>query len=130
MMTNNATGETHWELGQLDPEVYFAIEKLKIGEISKSIEFSSPFGESIFKIIKLRNKTLPHVANLKDDYSRIQQAAIEEKKSKYIKEWIDKRIPKNYVEFKINELGDYSNFLLNKDGTVNCPMLGRWMVKP
>jgi peptidyl-prolyl cis-trans isomerase SurA len=130
MMTNPATGESHWELGQLDPEVYFAIDKLKIGEISKSIEFSSPFGESIFKIIKLRNKTLPHVANLKDDYSRIQQAAIEEKKSRYIREWIDKRIPKNYFEFKINELGEYAQNFIGKDGTVNCPMLGRWLVKP
>ena len=129
-MTNPQTGETFWELGQLDPEVYFAIDKLKLGEISNPIEFKSPYGEAIYKIVKIRNKTSPHIANMSDDYSRIQQAAIEEKKSKYIAEWVDKKISKNYIEVKINSLGDYSRFLIDEKGNTQCTSLARWMKKP
>jgi peptidyl-prolyl cis-trans isomerase SurA len=101
-----------------------------LGEISDPIEFSSPYGESIYKIVKLRNKTTPHVANMNDDYSRIQQAAVEEKKSKHIRDWVDKKIPRNYVEIKFNQLGDYSKYLIDQEGKSHCPMLGRWMMKP
>ncbi len=130
IMTNPTSGEAYWELGELDPEIYFAIDKLKLGEISAPIEFSSPYGESIYKIVKLRNKTTPHVANMNDDYSRIQQAAVEEKKSKHIRDWVDKKIPRNYVEIKFNQLGDYSKYLIDQEGKSHCPMLGRWMMKP
>jgi len=127
IMTNPTTNEAYWELGALDPEVYFAIEKLKIGDISAPIEFSSPYGESIFKIVKIRNKTTPHVANMRNDYSRIQQASVEEKKSKHIKLWVDKKIPKNYIEVKVYALGEYANYLFEK-GTARCEQLARWMI--
>jgi peptidyl-prolyl cis-trans isomerase SurA len=129
IMMNTMTGEAFWELGDLDPEVYFAIDKLKLGEISAPIEFSSPYGESIFKIVKLRNKSKPHVANMRDDYSRIQQAAVEEKKSRHIMDWVDKKITRNYVEIKLSVIGDYSKHFLKEDGTPKCSNLERWMWK-
>ncbi len=131
IMTNPMTGESYWELGDLDPEVYFAIDKLKLGEISAPIEFSSPYGETIYKIVKLRNKTSPHVANMRDDYSRIQIASVEEKKSRFIRDWVNGKLYRNYVEIKLDALGDYSKYFLNEQGKVHCEQLGRWLsVKP
>jgi len=130
VLTNPTTGEGYWELGDLEPEIYFAIEKLKIGDISSPVEFASPQGESLFKIIKIRNRSFPHIANLKDDYSRIYQAAIEEKKVNFIQEWVNKKIPKNFVDIKYNALGDYvKNFYPNNKDSV-CPLLTRWNLRP
>jgi peptidyl-prolyl cis-trans isomerase SurA len=67
---------------------------------------------------------------MSDDYSRIQQAAVEEKKSRFIADWVDKKISKNYVEVKINSLGDYSRFLIDEKGNTQCAALARWMKKP
>jgi len=127
MMMNPNSGESHWELGDLDPEVYFAIDKLKVGEITNPIVFSSPYGESIFKIVKLRSKSNPHLASMRDDYSRIQQAAIESKKSKHISEWVNKKIVKNFVEIKITALGDYAQYFVDNTGKPKCNILVRWM---
>lgn len=127
IMMNPNSGESHWELGDLDPEIYFAIDKLKVGEISNPIEFSSPYGESIFKIVRLRSKSTPHVANLRDDYSRIQQAAVESKKSKHISDWVNKKIAKNYIEIKITALGDYAQYFVDNFGKPKCNILLRWM---
>ena len=126
-MTNPNSGESQWELGDLDPEIYFAIDKLKVGEISTPIEFSSPYGESIFKIVRLRSKSTPHIANMRDDYSRIQQAAVEAKKSKHISDWVNQKITKNYVEIKLNALGEYAKYFSDELGRAKCAMLARWM---
>ena len=129
-MMNPQTGEPYWELGDLSPEVYFAIEKLKKGEISEAIEYSTPFGEKEYTLIKIRNRTIPHVANLQDDYSRIQMAAKEEKKSRYIQEWVAKKIDDHYVEFKFQSLGSYADFFIQKNGQAKNPQLQRWMMEP
>ena len=129
-LLNPQTGEAYWELGDLSPEIYFAIEKLKVGEITQPIEFSSPFGETVYKIIKIRNRTAPHIANLKNDYSRIQSAATEEKRSRYIQEWVTKKIARNYVEIKFSAMGEYARYLTDQNGLPNCSSLSRWMVKP
>ena len=129
-LLNPQTGEAYWELGDLSPEIYFAIEKLKVGEITQPIEFSSPFGETVYNIIKIRNRTAPHIANLKNDYSRIQSAATEEKRSRYIQEWVTKKIARNYVEIKFSAMGEYARYLTDQNGLPNCSSLSRWMVKP
>lgn len=129
-LLNPQTGEPYWELGDLSPEVYFAIEKLKVGEITQPIEFSSPFGETVYKIIKIRNRTSPHIANLKDDYSRIQTAATEEKRSRYIQEWVSKKVARNYIEIKLAALGEYARNFTDISGLARCASFNRWLAKP
>ncbi len=46
---------------------------------------------------------------MRDDYSRIQQAAIEAKKSKHISDWVIKKIVKNYTEIKITAFLENQN---------------------
>ena len=83
------------------------------------------FGETEFRIVKVRNRSFPHVANLKDDYSRILEAAKEEKRSRYIGEWVEQKIQKHYVELKIDLLGEYGKYL-KKDEQL-CEVLQRWV---
>jgi peptidyl-prolyl cis-trans isomerase SurA len=104
-ISNPTTGEPYFELGDLDPAIYFAIDKLTAGDLTKVIEYDSRTGEKQFRVVKILSRTEPHVANLGDDYSKIRKAALEEKKGRHIIEWIDTRIAKNYIEIKIENLG-------------------------
>lgn len=42
---NSQSGSTYFEIDQLDPDVYYAIEKLKPGEISEAISFTDYQGK-------------------------------------------------------------------------------------
>ena len=112
---NPKTGTSYIEMGDLDPDVYFAIESMKSGEISKVISSTEPDGKKYFRIIKLLSRSSPHKANLKQDYSRIQLAAQEQKKNAIFQEWIAKNLPNVFVEIdpKMDALcpgiGDFKN---------------------
>lgn len=114
---NPQTGEPYIETGEIDSDIFFAIDGLKVGDISRPIEFTSgESGETSFRIVQIRNKTLPHVANLADDYSRIQKAALEAKKNKCLVDWVTKAIPKHYIELRIDIFSQFSG----------CAFLDKW----
>lgn len=97
-MTNPATGNTFFEIGDLDPDVYFTIDTMEVGDISEPIEFKTRRGEKGYRIIQLQSLTDPHRANLKQDYFKIQKAAIEQKKSARFYEWIKSKVGATYVK--------------------------------
>ena len=122
-MVNPATGETLFETGDLDPEIFFAIENLRIGEITDPIEFKDPMGNTFYRLIRLRNRTEPHIANLADDYHRIAKAALEEKRTKQVNEWTIKQIPKHAISINWNTPFGKSTLA---DYTKNEPIMDKW----
>lgn len=115
-MTNQKNQSTFFETKDLSPEVYFALEDLEIGEISLPLEIKSQSGETQYQLIKLLTRTKPHRANLKEDYSRIQEFAKESKKSEYINNWLQDKIKSNYIF-----VDDYY--------LTACPSLKSWITK-
>src|SRR5690606_35644223 len=81
VMINPATGSTRWEMDQMDRDLFFIIDKLKVGEYSKPIAFFTPEGEQAIRIVLLKSRSEPHRANLKDDYQRITEAAKQSKEN-------------------------------------------------
>ena len=111
-MVNPVTGNTFFEIGDLDPDIYFTIDTMKIGKISAPFEFSDQTGQTAFRLVQLQSRSKPHKANLTQDYSKIQQAAIESKKTQYVTDWIEERINSTYI---------------NVDGMYElCPNLDKW----
>ncbi|MFZ4543988.1 MAG: peptidylprolyl isomerase [Saprospiraceae bacterium] len=96
-MVNQASGNTFFETRELDPDIYFATESMKISEISKPIEARTGFGETQYRLVKLNSRTDPHKANLKQDYNKIQQSTLESKKNSYINEWLMKKVSGTYI---------------------------------
>ncbi len=96
-MINPKTNNTFFETGDVDSEIFFSIDTLDLLEISPPIEYRSPIGDYSFKIIQLQGRTPPHQANLKQDYSRIQDAARESKRNEVFGNWVDKKIPDTYI---------------------------------
>ena len=98
LVLNPKTGTSDFETGDLDPDVFFAIDRLKTGEISKPFSSLQVDGSKVYKIVRLNAKTPPHKANLKDDYAKIQQVAKESKKSQKFQEWLAVNVPKAYIK--------------------------------
>ncbi len=114
LLINPKSGTANFETGELDPDVFFAIDALKVGEISKPFSTLEPDGTKSFAIAKLNSKTSPHKANLKQDYAKIQLAAKEFKKNMKFQEWLSNNVPKAYIE-------------IDPAVKSNCPDVGSWL---
>lgn len=96
-MINQNTANTFFETGDVDSEIFFSIDTLQVGEITPPIEYRSPLGDVFYKIVQLQGRTAPHQASLKQDYSRIQEAARSSKRNQAFSDWIDKRVNDTYI---------------------------------
>lgn len=114
-LVNPASGNTFFEVGDLDPDIYFAIDTMKVAGITAPFEFKSPVGEVMYRIVRLESRSAPHRASLQLDYFKIQQAAIEAKKSEFINKWV---------------LDKIDNTFISVDSTYkSCPILDKWRDK-
>lgn len=105
LLINPMTGSAEWPVDQLDPKVFFVIDKMNVGEISTPVLMEDDNGEQAYRLLYLKRRTKPHRANLDEDYNQIQQWALQKKKHETIVDWISKNAKKAYI--KIN--GDYNN---------------------
>ena len=96
-MKNPANGTNFFETKDLDPDSYFAIDNLEVGNLSKVVEMKGIGGEKFYRLIKLQSKTKPHRASLQQDYDKISFFAKESKKSQHFQKWITERMNKAYI---------------------------------
>ena len=54
-------------------------------------------GNQLSKIVKLVRVIPPHKVSLNEDYIRVEQLALNAKREKVFKEWLDKKIEGMYV---------------------------------
>jgi peptidyl-prolyl cis-trans isomerase SurA len=101
LLYNPMTGSSKFEISEVDPATYYLVKDLEVGKISKPFEAVDDNAKQVYKIVKLKSKTKPHQANLKDDYQRIQEFALEKKQMDFVDEWVAKKIKTTYV--KIDE---------------------------
>lgn len=97
LLINKYTGSTTFEAEQLDAQVSFTIEKMTVGEISNPVPMKTDDQKDAYRILKLIEKTQPHRANMKDDYFRIQEWALQQKQMETIDQWIDDKIKDIYI---------------------------------
>jgi peptidyl-prolyl cis-trans isomerase SurA len=101
LMVNAATQTTRFEPDQLDPKVFYVIDKLEVGQISNPVPFKNDDNKDAYRILYLKEKSKPHKANMKDDYDRIQGWALGKKKEKALNEWVNQKVLETYI--RINE---------------------------
>lgn len=97
LMVNPFTGTIRFRTEELDPNLFFAIDKLEVGEISGPIPMITEDGRQAFRIVKLLSRIDPHLANLEDDYDLIQQLALQQKQRRAIQTWINRKLASTYV---------------------------------
>lgn len=100
LVTNPQTGTSFFDyeqLGKMDPSLFFAIEKMNVGDISLPLLYQEPDGTKSYRIVKLLEMKDAHIANLKDDYHLFQEMALVDNQKKVIDAWINKQVQSTYV---------------------------------
>lgn len=106
-------GSSFVTIDQLDKDMVQMLDKLKVGDISQPTIYKDERDKQGVRIVYLISKTEPHRMNMKDDYNRIAQTALEEKKNKVMVKWFEEHIPTYYI-------------LIDQDYQ-GCSMLGKWL---
>lgn len=104
MLLNPYTGSIRFEAEQLDPQVSFVIDRLKVGELSNAVPMKMEDGKDAFRLLMLKHKTEPHIANLKEDYNRIQGWALGKKRQEAVDKWIQNKSRTAFINI-IEEFG-------------------------
>lgn len=105
-------GGTFVSIDQLDKDLVLMLKDLKVGDYSPATEFTDDRGKKAVRIVEVMTRTEPHRENLKDDYDKVAQRALEEKKNDVLEKWFGKKIPSFYV----NIAEDYKT----------CPEMQKW----
>lgn len=106
-------GSSFVTIDELDKELVKMLDKLKTGEISQPTAYKDERDKQAVRLVYLISKTSPHRLNMKDDYNRIAQTALEEKKNKHMVRWFEQHIPTYYI-------------LIDKQ-FAGCSLLGKWL---
>ena len=97
VITNLQTGDTKFNADELDPILALAVNKLKVGEVSRPVLMTTDDGKQAYRLLKVNLRTDPHRASLLKDYQRIQTACLTEKQNNAVIEWVDKKLAETYV---------------------------------
>jgi len=93
----NRDGAPYVTIDQMDKEMVPMISKMKVGDVSQPTPFTGDQGKKGVRIVYLKSRSEPHRMNLSDDYSKISQAALEEKKGLALDKWIRSKMPTYYI---------------------------------
>lgn len=111
-----SNGSTYVTIDQLDKEIVAMLDKLKVGEYSQPTAYTDERGKKGVRLIYLKSRSEPHRMNLKDDYDKIAQIAMNEKKAATLDKWLNSHIDSYYIMVDPKE--------------VNCTTLQKWVHTP
>ncbi|MBT6699411.1 MAG: peptidylprolyl isomerase [Flavobacteriales bacterium] len=112
LLINPQTGSSLFTVEELPLNIRYSADRMNEGDVSSISQFVMDDGKKAYRIIKITRKLKEHSANLIDDFSLINDAALNEKKQQKISKWVDKNITTTYIRFDY----DYNN----------CDVLKKW----
>lgn len=118
-LSDGQVGNTKIPVDELPKDIFLLIQNLKPGEMSEpelaTIQSQSGEPIKVWRVLYLKSESKPHIANLRDDYQKMQTAAEEDKRGKVLNRWIDK----NRKQFYVHIADEYKT----------CPNLEAWQSK-
>ncbi len=108
LLINPMTNTSLWESDEMDPKVFFVIDKLDVGEVSNPVQFQTQDGKDAYRLLFLKDRTEPHQANLKQDYDFLQERALERKQQEEMNKWMLEKVENTYI--RVNEDFHYCKF--------------------
>lgn len=116
MMTDPQSGSTRLPIESLDAGTALLLDSLQPGVFTQPQLFTTQTGEKSARIVWMKSRTEPHKANLSDDYNRLQEVALAQKKNKKLESWLAEKLPTYYVRLAPEYAG--------------CSEMARWQVSP
>jgi len=97
LMVNPYSGNTRFGLEQLNTKEHYIIRNLNVNDISEIYESVDAKGNLAYKVVRLKSKTEPHRANLKQDYELLKQITTQQKQNEIVDEWLADKIKSTYI---------------------------------
>ena len=98
VIVNPYSGETKFDLTRMDPALYARVAELKKEELSDVFFDQNRNGEKMFKFIIMKDRTNTHIADLVEDYVKVQDLALTKKKEETITKWAKEKIKDTYIK--------------------------------
>jgi len=95
------SGSTFTTIDQLDKDLVVNLKDMKVGDITQPLVYTDDRQKTAVRIVYLISQTQPHRENLKDDYDKVAQRALAEKKQDVLDTWFKQHISDFYID--INE---------------------------
>ena len=97
LMINRQTGNSLFSIDELDRAISYELDKMEVGDISKPIQYKTDDGDDAFRILYLKSKSLPHKANLIEDYDQIQGWALTDKQRITTNKWVGEKVKDTFI---------------------------------
>ncbi len=97
LIVNPQTQAASFELDQLPTKDYYMIRNMEVGDITDPYESVDHNQKVCYKILELKSRTEPHIANLKQDYLLLQNLALQAKNMQVMEEWFTEMKGKTYM---------------------------------
>ncbi len=92
------TGANRISVSELDPTLFFTMDTMQVGSISRPMRVTMADGKEAMRIIYYKSKLKPHQADLDLDYQKIYIAALNAKKSKQMSDWFEEAKDEVFIE--------------------------------
>ncbi|MGJ7032106.1 peptidylprolyl isomerase [Niabella hirudinis] len=109
----NRDGSTYVNIDALDKDMVNTIKDMKVGDLSQPVSFTNEEGKKGVRLVYLKSRSEPHRLNLDDDYAKIAERALDQKRSEELDKWLEKKIPTFYI-------------LIDKEQANSCPSLSKY----
>lgn len=102
MLINMNSGNNSFQAEDLDPKVFYTIDKLQVGEVSKPVSFTTEENKDAYRLLQLVEKTTPHRANLEQDYDLIYNYTLNRKNQEILDQWVIEHAKEAYIRIVDN----------------------------
>ncbi len=117
LLKEQQTGNSRLPLdASMDYNLYMMLDTMKVGTISAPLNYRTDDGKTAMRIVYYKSKIDPHTANLKDDFEKLTNIVLANKKTKAVDEWFKKAVTDVFINvepeyqgckiFGINEEGN------------------------
>ncbi|SDC62066.1 periplasmic chaperone for outer membrane proteins SurA [Niabella drilacis] len=106
-------GSTYVNIDALDRDMVNTIKDMKVGDLSQPVNFTNDQGKKGVRLVYLKSRSEPHRLNLNDDYVKIADMALNQKRNEELDKWLEKKIPTFYI-------------LIDKQQADSCPSLSKY----
>ena len=113
LIVNPYSGESTFDLTRMDPALYARVNNLQKNEMSDIFYDEDRFGKKMYKVMIMKDRTNTHIADMVDDYVKVQNLALQKKKQETIAKWSKEKIGDTYIKIS----NEYQKCTFDKNWT-------------
>ena len=113
LIVNPYSGESTFDLTRMDPALYARVNNLQKSEMSDVFYDETREGKKMYKVMIMKDRTNTHIADMVDDYVKVQSLALQKKKQETIAKWSKEKIGDTYIKIS----NEYQKCTFDKNWT-------------